>query len=386
MADIDVLKNLPEINLLKDEGITFDNIVNDMVSDYEYKYKELKGEELTIYPADSRRIMLNTTAGKLYQLAVIMNERHRLNFLQYMYGDFLKNWGSNFGFSETGLESAKTVLRFSLTEANATDITIPAGTRATSGDHVYFAVDEDTIIPAGELYADTSATCTTEGTAGNGYTTGQINIIVDPINLVEEVENTSQSYGGHDEYTDQELRELIYSCPDSYSTAGPEAAYKIFAMGYSANITDVKVATDHDAGEVTIYLLLQDGNIPDDAYCGSVLAHLNGLGLTPDTDKVSVLAPSIINYSIDATYYIPYDNKEIADSIKEAVEDAASEFADYTQSKIGRAVNPNTLISFIMAAGASRITINSPSYSDTEEKAVAVCKNINLTFGGYDKE
>jgi phage-related baseplate assembly protein len=384
MAEIDVLNNLPDISLLDDEGITFDNILNDMVADYEARYKELTGEDLTIYPADSRRIMLNTVAGKLYQLAVIMDERHRLNFLQYMYGDFLKNWGSNFGFSKTGLESAKTVLRFKLAEAGTTDVTIPAGTRATSGDHVYFEVDEDTVISAGELYADTSATCTIQGTAGNGYTTGQINMIVDPINLVEEVENISQSSGGHDEYTDQELRELIYNCQDGYTTAGSEGSYREITKQYSANITDVKVISN-TAGEVAVYLLLQDGNVPDEAYCNNVLEYINSQGLTPDTDKVSVIAPSITPYSISATYYIPDDNKEIADGIRDAVADAAAGFADYTQSRIGRAVNPNTLTAFATAAGASRIVIDSPSYSATDGTSVAVCKNINLTFGGYDR-
>jgi phage-related baseplate assembly protein len=382
---MDVFANLPEINLLDEEGITFGGIVDDMVADYQARYRELTGEDLTLYPADSRRLMINTVAGKLYQLAAIMNERHRLNFLQYMYGPYLRNWGSNFGFTETGLESARTVLRFRLAAASATDVTIPAGTRATSGDRVYFAVDEDTVIAAGELYADTSATCTIQGTAGNGYTTGQINIIVDPVNMVESVENTSQSSGGHDEYTDRELRELIYNCQDSYTTAGSEGSYKEITKQYSANITDVKVLSNY-AGEVEIYLLLQDGNVPDGAYCNNVLDYINSLGLAPDTDKVSVLAPSVATYTIEATYYIPYGNKEIADGINEAVGDAAAEFADYTQSRIGRAVNPNTLIAFATAAGASRLIIGSPGYSATDETAVAVCKSINLTFGGYDRE
>ncbi len=88
-----------------------------MIADYEARYRELTGEELTIYPADSRRILINVTAGKIYQLATIINERHKLNFLQYMYGDFLKNWASNFGFDKDGRESASVKLRFHLADA-----------------------------------------------------------------------------------------------------------------------------------------------------------------------------------------------------------------------------------------------------------------------------
>lgn len=164
MARIDALENLPKIDMLADEGITFESIVNEMIADYEAYWKELTGEELVLYPADSRRIMLNVAAGKLYQLAAIINERHKLNFLQYMYGDFTKNWAANFGFKENGVEAAIVTLRFYLAAEQLIDVLIPAGTRATCGDNIFFATDEPLIIPAGENYADTSATCTQQGT------------------------------------------------------------------------------------------------------------------------------------------------------------------------------------------------------------------------------
>lgn len=385
MAEINLLNNLPEINMLDEEGITFDGILNDMIADYEARYRELTGEDLTIYPADSRRIILNVVAGKLYQLAVIMNERHKLNYLQYMYGDYLKNWGSNFGFSNTGLEKATTVLRFTLSGVNDTDVLIPAGTRATSGDKVYFAVDEDTVIPSGDEYVDTSATCTVSGSNGNGYMAGQINIIVDPINLVESVENITQSSGGHDEYTDQELRELIYYYPDEYSAAGSEGSYRELTKQYSNNIVDVRIVTTLEA-EVYIYILLQNGKIPSDDYCSNVYDFIKDTKRTPDTDKIQVLPPSIVNYDIEAVYYISEDNKEIADGIKEAVTDAVDGFAEYVQSHIGRSINPNVLIAYTNAAGASRLEVKSPEYMDIGEEEVAVCSNINLTFGGFSKE
>lgn len=137
MASLDALDNLPKIDLLEEEGITLSSLQQTMIADYEQKYYELTGEELTLYPADTRRIMLNTTAGKLYQLAAIMNERHKLNFLQYMYGPFTKNWGANFGFVEDGSEAAKVMLQFTLSIELTRDITIPQGTRATAGDRVF---------------------------------------------------------------------------------------------------------------------------------------------------------------------------------------------------------------------------------------------------------
>ncbi|MCM1058306.1 MAG: baseplate J/gp47 family protein [Firmicutes bacterium] len=385
MADIGALDNLPQIDMLADEGITFESILHEMIADYERRWEELTGEQMILYPADSRRILLNVAAGKLYQLATIINERHKLNFLPYMYGDFLKNWAANFGFKENGIAFATVILRFHLAAEQQDDVTIPAGTRATAGDQIYFATDEELTIPAGETYADVAATCTTPGTSGNGYATGQLNIIADPVNMVERVENTGESSGGHDEYTNQELKKLIYDFPSTYSTAGPEECYAEIAKAYKSNIADVKVITGKEA-VVQIYVLLLNGVIPDEGYRNSMAEYLAGLKVTPDTDKVEILAPGAVNYSLDVTYYLSRGQQDIADGLKEAVEDAVHEFIKYTQEKIGRAINPDTLISFAKAAGASRIEIGGQSYRAIEANEVAVCSSCTVTFGGLEEE
>lgn len=385
MAKIDMLDNLPEINMLADEGITFESIVNEMIADYEAYWRELTGEELVLYPADSRRIMLNVAAGKLYQLATIINERHKLNFLQYMYGDFTRNWAANFGFREDGTESATVTLRFHLAEVQLADIMIPAGTRATSGDNVFFALNEALVIQAGEMYADASATCTQPGTIGNGYVAGQLNVLADPVNLVESVRNTTQSAGGHDQYTNQELKELIYNFPASYTMAGPAECYEQIAKRYSSNIVDAKVITSNEA-LVQIFVLLQNGVLPTEEYCDRILDFIKDLKVTPDTDKIEVFAPVGITYEVEADYYISYEQKDIADGLKEAIEDAGNAFVDYTRSKIGRAVNPNILITYMNAAGASRVEISRPVYQYVHESAVAICSSIKMSFRGFERE
>lgn len=385
MANIGALENLPEINMLADEGITFDSIVHEMIADYEGRWEDLTGEKLVLYPADSRRIMLNVAAGKLYQLATIINERHKLNFLQYMYGDFLKNWAGNFGFKENGVESATVKLRFHLTGAQQEDITIPAGTRATAGDQVYFATDGDLTITAGETWADIAATCIISGTAGNGYTVGQLNVIADPVNLVEKVENVTESSGGHDEYTNQELRELIYNFPSTYSTAGPKECYEEIVKAYSSNISDVRVIANKEA-VVKIYVLLQGGSVPDEEYRNALASYIEGLKITPDTDKVEILAPKTVPYNLDVTYYVSMGQKDVVDGLKETIEDAVEEFVNYTREKIGRAINPDTLISFARAAGASRIEIKDQAYKAIAQDEVAICTESAVMFGGLEEE
>ncbi len=385
MPGVEILDGLPKIDMLADEGITLESMQNEMVADYEAYYKSLTGEDLTLYPADSRRIMINVAAGKLYQLAVIMNERHKQNFLQYMYGEFTKNWAANFGFTDNGIERAVVTLRFHLAQIQPVGVLIPAGTRVSSGDRIFFATDEDLEIPAGERYANTIATCTADGTVGNGYMVGQLNILADPVNLVDSVENITVSVGGHDEYTNQELKELIFNFPATYSTAGPEDCYVELAKRYSKNIVDARVIGNKQA-LVQIYLLLQNGAVPDAAYCQSVCQYIEDLKITPDTDNVEVLAPEVVFYEIDATYYIADSQKDIEYSVKESIEAAADEFKDYTESRIGRAINPGVLIAYVSAAGAYRIEIASPVYRALEKTQVAVCSKITMRYGGLEGE
>lgn len=343
MAASDTWDNLPDINPLEDEGITIEEIVAEMVQSYEEKYEEITGEELTLYPADERKIRINAVAEMLYQLAQFGADCFKQNFLKYSFGASLKNLGANIGYAETGEEAATTTLRFTLSEQMEQDVTIPAGTQVTEGTQVYFATDEDLIIPAGELYGDTAATCTDIGEMGNGYAIGQINILVDAVSYVESVKNITETSGGHDKYTTDELRENIYNFPSTYSTAGPEDEYIELVKKYSNNIIDVHTITSKES-VVQIYVLLQNGSVPDGTKLQAIKAFLEEQKLTPDTDKIEVLAPEIVNYTIEATYYISYYKKEMEQTIKESIEEIATEFEEYTKSKIGRAINPDMLI------------------------------------------
>lgn len=385
MTDISILDNIPEISILEDEGLSLDSIISEMVNDYEAKYEELYGEELILYPADERRLLINVAAGKLFQLAEIANDRYRQNFIKYMYDESLKNWGANWGFTDTGIKNARVKLRFHASGEMPADIVIPEGTRATAGDGIFFATDEKTVISSGKAYADVDATCTEEGTAGMGYAIGQLKVIADPVLYVSSVENISEPEGGHDAYTNDELREKILNFPNSYSTAGPEGEYEERIREYSNSIVDAKCITDNEA-VVTIYVMMNKARLPDETYCEEILAHIKNSKCFPDTDKVIVSAPESVHYNMKAIYYIPEEKKDIAASIGNMIGDAAETFAEYTAGRVGRAVNPGLLTSYAAAAGASRIVIESPVYQAIQENQIAVCDDIQIEFGGYESE
>ncbi len=375
--------NLPDISLIDEEQRDLQTIMQEMIKDFEDKYQELTGEELTLTDTDPYSIMCFVAAGQFYQAYAIADERMKQNFLKYMYGDSLKNWGANFGMIQDGTAPAKTVLLFTLSEEQPVDVTIPAGTRATAGDDVYFALDSAVVIPAGSTEGSGKATCTVDGTIGNQYVTGMINIITDPVNLVDSVTNTEDATGGHDEYTDDERRTLIFNFPSTYSSAGPKQAYEEFVKLYSSAIREAKCETDANS-RVKIYIMLENAVVPSQEYCQAVKDYITGLGVSPDTDMVLVLPPDAHSYDLDLTYYISEGNKETEDAIREDVEASISEWITDTDSAIGGEINPDDLVAYIKAAGAKRVEIRSPSYADVASGSAPVCAAKTVTYGGLE--
>ena len=386
MLELSVLDNLPDISLFDEEEITVESLIDEAVEDFEERYKEITGEEITLYPADEYKILLQVAAGKVFQILDIANERFKRNFIKYMTKEDLKNWGANFGYLNDGTEYARTVLCFYASKLQDSAISIPKGTRATAGDNVFFETEEYAEIVPGETCVEVHAVCTVKGAIGNGYTIGQINTIVDPINLISKVENVTISDSGHDEWTEEELRYEVLNYPALYSTAGPEDGYIALAKSYSPKIIDAKVITSEDA-EVHVYILLENGEIPDETYCQNVQAYMREQKISPGTDRIIVKAPEIVEYTIDATYYISEENRDVAGMIQSEVEDAANVFVRNLSGTLGKDINPEDFIAYAKAVGVRRIVINSPQYATVGDYEVAKLQgDINLKYGGMEDE
>lgn len=381
------LDELPRINILEDEGITLDGIMSEMVSDYEAEYKNITGNDIKLYPGNRDRIQINIYSGQYYQMYQLINKYFNLNFLNNMYGKYLESWGGNIGFTETGLKAAEARIRFSISEALGFAVAVPAGTRVTAGDNVYFATEDYAEIAAGETYTEVKVVCTEEGTVGNGYAAGQINILVDPINYISDVQNITVSSGGNDKYTDEELKEILFMYPSTSSTTGTEDEYKLLVKRYSSDIVDVAIDTEDDA-TVNIYFILDDGELPDSDYCDAVKDFILEQDKTPitDTDQIELSAPTAVHYDIVATYYVASSKREMVDEIQSNVTQAAEEFKSFTHSNIGNDINPDLLVAYANAAGAKRINITSPTFTAVGSKQIGICDSVTLTYGGLEDD
>lgn len=384
--NVDALQNLPEIDFLSDLNITQETIAQEMIEDYQNKYEELTGKEITLYPANTERLKMQIVAGEMYQIYEYISYLFSQNFIQYMDREVLENWGATLGYMQTNIKAATCILQFKVNDVLDFDVEIPAGTRATAGDDVYFATDESCMLKAGENFVEVSATCTEEGTIGNDYVAGQINVLADPVLNISNVENCTTSQGGQDEYDDEALRENIFLFPATYSTAGPNAAYEYFVKSYSTEIISVNIVQNNVTAEVDIYIMLADGKVPDEQYCKAVVDYLVGLECTPADDKIYVKAPEVVRYRITGKYYIAKSSRENEALIKESVLEAANYFVSECHENIGNDIIPDKLIELTRIAGAKRLELTSPDFIQVSETQIAICDGIELSYGGLEDD
>ena len=382
--EISKLYNLPDISFVDD--ITYEQILNDMVADYEMKYQEITGQKITLRPGDKEHIHLRIEAGQYYQMYQIMDNAAKMNLLKYSKGNFLRHLGA---FKKTFIQEPKPAVvtaRFTLSEVRKDVIYIPQGTRITAGDGVYFATDDYAEVKAGDSFVDIDCTCESVGEVGNDYIPGHIEIIVDPVPYVASVTNTTKSEGGSGEESEESFRERIFLAPSSYSVAGPADAYEYWVKQYnSAAIEDVKIYEPTEA-VVDIRILLKGGALPSKTFCSGCLEYLKENPIIPLTDNDIVAAPDVVNYNLKAVYYIARSDLNNIAVIQESIEAAKDTYLNWQRTKIGRDINPDALTEFVRAAGGKRVVITSPVFTPIPETSIAIEKTVEFVYGGIEDD
>ena len=172
---------------------------------------------------------------------------------------------------------------------------------------------------------------------------------------------------------------------NGFSTAGSAEAYKFHCLKFSEQISDINVFSDN-AGEVTILLLLKNGEIPEQLFLNELLNYINSSDIKPLTDKVIVEAPKTVDYSIDLTYYIKKSDAERENTIKQNIDNAIKEYIEWQKQAIGRDINSSFLVSKIVEAGAKRVELRAPNFSIVDDKSVATLINKNVEYGGIEND
>ncbi len=378
---IDQIKNLPDISFI--DNITLDDVMTGMINYFQDKYKELTGTEIVLNKADPNRLLINTFALYLYQGYLYIDRAGKLNLLKYSYGEFLENLGAWKGVTKSEAKEATVKVTFTLSEVRSSDVTIPSGTRVTAAG-IYFETTEDNIISAGETSITITMKCTEAGTIGNDIEIGEIVTLVKPLNYTTSVVNITKSSGGEDEESDDSFAGKIFLAPSSYSVAGPDDAYVYWVKTFSTEILDVSIDVP-DACQIAIYFILQDGELPDAEMIAGLETYITDKKIKPQTDLVTVSAPTVVEYSLNLTYYIDSSNSTSAVSIQTQVASAISDYISWQGVKIGRDINPSELTKRVMAAGAKRVEITSPVFTVINDKTeIASLVSQSVTYGGVE--
>lgn len=341
------------------------------------KFEEGSGE--TLAEGDERNTIINTM---LYITECLMNEinaQANNNLIAFCDMAHLIYYGMQQDTYRLEATKASCTVRFTVSDQTDSNVTIPAGTRVTADGVVFFATDAETVI-APDSYADIHCTATEAGAAGNGYSTGQINVLVNTIAYVDSVSNTTVSSGGADIQSEDDFREDVLYAPLKYNTTGSEGAYIQKTKEVSASIADVAVTAS--GSSVNVYILCKNGALPSADLRALALEYLTQPGVKAVTDNVSVLSAVQQTYTIDMTYKIAVADRTRITEIQTAVNEAVDDYIKEIGYMMGKPINPEMLRKAAYMAGAASVTVNYPAYTNLAGYQTAVCSSKTVTYDG----
>lgn len=366
-----------------------DTSVDPQVSALIADYERLSGQ--TVQPGSPERVLIQWVASILTHERVLNNFTGNQNIPSRADGENLDALAELMYLPKRPpATTAVCTQRFHISEPQLSAILVPAGTRVTSPGGLIWETVEDVYIKIGDTYADAQIRCQTVGAAANGYTPGQLNILIDLYDYYSATENITASDGGADAATDEEFYQLMRASMDAYSCAGARGSYEYFAQQVSTEIGDV-IANSPTPGVVKLYVLMDDGALATDEIKSAVLAACNADTVRPLTDQVFVEDAEPVPYNIDFTYYTQTGSGKSAVDIQAAVNAAVQEYVHWQDTKLGRDINPSTLIGLLMQTGIKRVDLREPVFTVLRDDnrsvpQVGQIKDITITNGGYEDE
>jgi phage-related baseplate assembly protein len=270
------------------------------------QYQALAG--VVLAPGQPERLILNAVAYREALLRQAMQDAAVQNLVAFARAPAIDYLGELVGVTRQPSAPAICTIQFTLV-AGHTGIVIPANTRVASADgKVFFSTTDDITVAPGVLSASVEAFASPAGVIGNGFASGEIKNILDPLPYLLAAANTATTVGGADDETDDQLRERIRLAPGSFSTAGSRGAYVFHTKSASTLILDVAV-TRPTPGTVQVYPLVAGGTTPG-GIIALVEATLNDETVRPLTDTVIVTSPTVTSYEIEVEI-VAYTGQDI---------------------------------------------------------------------------
>lgn len=341
------------------------------------QYEEMTGR--TLQPAQVERLLIDVIAYReslLRQQIQLTGEQNLLAFARFPMLDYL---GEFYGVARLPARAARTTLQFTTTAESVDPVAVPSGTRVRSKDgKIDFANDADVTIAAGGASAEVAATAVEAGALGNGYRSGEVKTLVDPVAGIASAESTAMTFGGAAQEGDERLRARIREAPERLTVAGSAGAYRWHAITAHQDIVDASV-TSPSPGEVRVCVLSRDG-LPSQQLLDLVEGALSDEKVRPLTDQVSVIAPSRVGFTIDATLTLYQDAD--SEASQEAARKAGEAWAERAHGALGRDIVPSQIVAAMSVAGVYDVQLATPMWRVLASHEWADCAEVSVQVGG----
>ena len=179
--------------------------------------------------------------------------------------------------------------------------------------------------------------------------------------------------------SDADLRLRTQLAPQSFSTAGPEGAYRSHGRNADGRVLDVS-ATSPEEGEVRITVLSREGDgtaAPD--LLEKVKAALRVEDKRPLTDYVTVQSATILHYEVSATLHLfPGPDATVV------LTEARKRLATYVEAchRLGAVVARSGLDAALHVAGVQKVELHSPANEILADPTQApYCTGMTVTPG-----
>lgn len=312
----------------------------------------------TLFPGQLEQLLLNAHTYRELLVRIAIQEAALQSLVNYATGVNLDQLGELLNAPRLAAQAARVTVQFTRAGSTVNPLIIPGGTRVAAGN-IRFALDEDLTIAAGQASASGICTATVTGSAGNGFTAGQVNQLVDLVSGVTlSVANTDTSASGADVETDDRYRARVKLAPERFSVAGSAGAYEFYSLSADSTIIDVAIVTSPPNLLVNVYPLVTTG-IPSASVLAAVDTALQDDTVRPLTDIVNVQAPTEVSYGITAAITL-YDTADQS-SLQAQLEAAAQAFASTKAAQLGQDIVRTQVIAALSLTGVYDVNLTAPA-------------------------
>ena len=252
------------------------------------------------------------------------------SFPQTAEGEMLDRHAEARGITRLAAERAKGALRFSVSQAAASDLAIPAGSVCLTRSGEAFETTEEGVLKAGELSVDIPAQAVETGAAGNAAA-GRIALMSPYPAGIQRCTNPAAFTGGRDREGDESLRARVLGSFRRLPNGANAAFYETVALSHSGVAAAAAVGRARGTGTVNVYLTAPAG-VPSQALLAEVEADL--AARREIAVDVKALAPTTAAVNVAAAVK-PEAERSFAE-VKAAVEEALRRH--FTGTLLGKGV------------------------------------------------